>query len=790
MQTKPLIHCADNKGIMIKLMLCVIAVLSLAMFIPTEAYAYGDCTNCTCAPGSPGRHPASGDWDARNECHGGQCEHFCGGHDYPEWLNPIDTPWGPAAVHDYNEWVESFACHRVKYAHAHTESYCSRCDKVIVVDDTWIIDEWDEHDLDESHEWVRDIKDPCKIIDVHKVWCKLCGATITEENFIGWSHLNYGAGFNQAQPWRVNNVTLRDCCAAHEPNISGITGVDVDHAHALWCDCHGYVNRENCSNEEGRVTDDLGEYAGDLFYGTPTNVHEDMSNPGGLRQDGALHLYKHRYTYNGERLDCDLCNHYISLNEDDGNAKLIARRTDNNNVVGIGTYNFSWDIRSWINSNVRFQHFRPADEEHGNTRDIWQSWKLVIDGISGGLRELTQEGTYYSNIARERYRTDVYREYVDHYNHYSYTDKEGNTHSGSYPVYKWKWFLGEGGYPERNTIQFAVKIDKTAPKTTPTVTTGAYKTPISKLENDDGTFNSEAYGVKINLGADDSNPKAKYGKTDVAGLFAAFVEVIPVDGDGRQVTNLQKTYDLGQNRNGGVVTADQPVQWLPYNNGKGVLTINTTNVIDVNKDFPEYLDFHYKIHVMDYAGNDAVTEGDIVRQPEVFTNIQNISNNKELRKTNSFIGGEHGVLRIITTGYVDDSTLNWNEFTLGASECDRSHEYPTMVYNQILQMKPYTTETSGFRLAQKGEYYPLLEPMASYTPDGGYTRIYEFVFWTPFNHGWQNEDGSMPYKSPSDQYSVKTVGWNKRYNRTCNAKTYYKIGADKITDKFRTSLVF
>lgn len=34
MQIKPLINCADTKGIMIKLMLCVIAVLSLTMFIP------------------------------------------------------------------------------------------------------------------------------------------------------------------------------------------------------------------------------------------------------------------------------------------------------------------------------------------------------------------------------------------------------------------------------------------------------------------------------------------------------------------------------------------------------------------------------------------------------------------------------------------------------------------------------------------------------------------------------------------------------------------------------------
>ena len=40
MQTKPLIHCAETKGIMIKLMLCVIAVLSLTMFIPQEVEAF------------------------------------------------------------------------------------------------------------------------------------------------------------------------------------------------------------------------------------------------------------------------------------------------------------------------------------------------------------------------------------------------------------------------------------------------------------------------------------------------------------------------------------------------------------------------------------------------------------------------------------------------------------------------------------------------------------------------------------------------------------------------------
>ena len=802
MQTKPLIHCADAKGIMIKLMLCVIAVLSLTMFIPQEVEA-GSCDHCTCDPNGDYAEDrawwSEGDysWACGSREEGDACEFNCGGHEYPEGgVNNIPSPYGWVAIYEEWDYDKNFLCYHSRWKHLKIYSKCSLCGQLIGKEEEIRLSEWYEHDLDERHNWVRDIKDPCKVLDVVEIYCRVChpyeehqgDPLLRGENFLGWSHLNYPAGYGI--DGNANSVTLRDCCAGHEPDIAAITHINDNNVHALWCDCHGYVNRENCSNEEGRVTDDLGEYAGDLFYGTPTNVHEDMSNPNGLRQDGALHVYKHRYTYNGDIIKCNLCIHQKNV----GDAILIARRTDNGNVVGgnvvgLSDYDYSWDIGSWINSDVYFQHKRPPDEFNGNVRDIWQSWKLVIDGISGGLRDLTQEGTHYPIYANEKYRRDIYREYVHHYEHWSYKDKDGNTHSGSTPVYRWKWFLGEGGYPERSTIPFPLKIDKTAPKSTPTVTTGAYKTPISKLENEDGTYNSEAYGMKISLNADDSNPKARGGKTDVAKIFAAYVEVIPVDGDGRQVTNLQKTYDLGLNRNG-VVTADQGVRWLINNNGEGVLTINTTNVIDVNKDFPEYLDFHYKIHVVDCAGNDAVTEGDIVRQPEVFTNIKNISNNKELRKTNSFIGGEHGVLTIITTGYVDDSTLNWNEFTLGASECDRSHEYPTMVYNQILQMKPYTTETSGFRLAQKGEYYPLLEPMASYTPDGGYTRIYEFVFWTPFNHGWQDEDGSMPYKSPTDQYSVKTVGWNKRYNRVCDAKTYYKIGADKITDKFRTSLVF
>ena len=494
-------------------------VFGLFLIGSDTAYA-GNCPNCTCSPGTPGRAEWSFDndysWACASRDWGDECETWCGGHEYPQGpgtINPIESPRGYVAEYEEWEYETTFFCHHMRWKHLRVVLRCTLCGQPIgYTGPDYLINEWYEHDLDESHNWVRDIKDPCKVIDVHKIWCKLCGDTIAEENFIGWSHLNYSPGFNQAQPWTGNSVTLRDCCAGHEPTIAAMTHINDNNVHALWCDHHGYVNRENCDDN---VVTDLGEYAGNFFYGTPTNVQEDMSNPNGLRQDGALHVYKHRYTYNGNSLNCNLCVHYKNV----GDAILIAQRTDNGSVIGLSDYNFSWDIGSWINSSVSFRHNRPPDEFNGNTRDIWQSWKLIIDGTSGGLRQLTQEGTHYPVYANEKYRRDIYREYIDHYEHWSYTDKDGNTHSGSTPVYKWKWFLGEGGYPERNTNPFPIMIDKTAPKTTPTVTIGSYKNPITKLVNEDGTFNSLGYGLKVNLNSDDRNPKAKGGQNDVSKIW-------------------------------------------------------------------------------------------------------------------------------------------------------------------------------------------------------------------------------------------------------------------------------
>lgn len=49
-----------------------------------------------------------------------------------------------------------------------------------------------------------------------------------------------------------------------------------------------------------------------------------------------------------------------------------------------------------------------------------------------------------------------------------------------------------------------------------------------------------------------------------------------------------------------------------------------------------------------------------------------------LNGSNVFLGGEHGILTITTTGYCDISNLKWNNYTLKASEKDQETNYPTI----------------------------------------------------------------------------------------------------------------
>ena len=351
------------------------------------------------------------------------------------------------------------------------------------------------------------------------------------------------------------------------------TAVSGDRSyHALWCNAHGWVNAENCENPPPQH----GQYAGtwgNLLTPTTTNSQ---------RNDGVLKYYYHNLspTNYGDSMHykCNDCGHTHSLA-----CTLTSTRADNNAVIGrsnINTVFIPGANDAWTNTNVKLTAGQGNYIINKNT----SAWL-------GSPQTITQEGT---NIF------------------YTYMSGHGNAVTSK---------------------DHYVKIDKTAPKLTGTsVRAGTYQTPATTSTAHD----SESYGLKVTLKADDSNANARGGANDVAKIKEAYVIVRDKDN-----ANNSKRYNID-----GV--ADK-------------VSIDTSKVIDVNKDFHGVLDFVYEIHVIDYAGNDAVKTDTIIRNPEVFLSVKNVTQNTQLNGSNVFLGGEHGILTITTTGYCDISNLKWNE---------------------------------------------------------------------------------------------------------------------------------
>ncbi len=556
-------------------------------------------------------------------------------------------------------------------------------------------------------------------------WCELCNHVIERDyydlvyhHYHNWQHHGdwYRHPWDPCQIWANNYYTCNGCGAVLDADDTFLfwshnnglhwaeTAVNGDRSyHALWCNAHGWVNAENCENPPSQH----GQYAGtwgNLLTPTTTNSQ---------RNDGVLKYYYHNLspTNYGDSMHykCTDCGHTHSLA-----CTLTSTRADNNTVIGRSNINTAFipgANDAWTNTNVNLTAASGNYIINKNT----SAWL-------GSSHTVTQEGTN---------------------NFYTYMSGHGNA------------VISKDHY---------VKIDKTAPKLNGTsVRAGTYQTPATTSTAHD----SESYGLKVTLKADDSNANARGGANDVSKIKEAYVIVRDKDN-----ANNSKRYNID-----GV--ADK-------------VSIDTSKVIDVNKDFHGVLDFVYEIHVIDYAGNDAVKTDTIIRNPEVFLSVKNVTQNTQLNGSNVFLGGEHGILTITTTGYCDISNLKWNNYTLKASEKDQEQNYPTMTYNTSVNMTPPNSDKSGFvgknyiQLMDKDICYST----DSYTPDGGYTRIYEFRFWVPFNHEWTTDNGSKPYIDTNNKYPIEVTAVNNKYNRSATKSTLYKLVSGKITDKFRSSLVF
>ena len=252
------------KRILVKYLLCLSFIIGITLFASDEAYAWGQCTDCTCAPGAPGRNMWSGDIDFRGNCDSFSepCEVECGGHHYDEgpgtW-NDIPTFIGWYCWQTDEDIWEVNGCH-VRCTHkTGLARHCSWCQQdvwiygyTVTYDGYW--HNWQHHD-----DWFRHPWDPCQVWDHYYDECTNCHARQGEgDTFLWWSHNN---GLHWAE-----------------------TVVRGDRSyHALWCNAHGWVNAENCENPPPQY----GQYAGtwdNLLTPTTTN---------GQRNDGILKYYYH-----------------------------------------------------------------------------------------------------------------------------------------------------------------------------------------------------------------------------------------------------------------------------------------------------------------------------------------------------------------------------------------------------------------------------------------------------------------------------------------------------------------
>ena len=422
------------KKYFVKVLLALAIVISATLFISQEAYAWYDCKDvwgnpsCTCAPWTSFDGQDWGD-----QCAGGECEPFCGGHLY-------EDNWHEIA---YSDETKSWLCARwIERTHL-MRNWCVRCGRYIY----WTYDtteaSWNEHSdyssTDDGYGYERHPWDPCQMwkTHTHRTYC-ICGHLNSEsktwDNFAWWDH--------------CKNVHWVDRGTR-----------DSKYGHSLYCDAHGWINPSTTSAAVAKNT-------GGSYLGTWDSI------------EVYYHKWSTSFTNDAKKhYHCDTCGKNIDLE-----GKLTSTRIDNGKTIGTSNFNTAFDGK-WTNSDVKLTTVanNTIKDTSGNT--VANNTTLTYEGTK----------TYYTNATIS---SDI----------------------------------------SQRTKNHTVKIDKTAPKLTGTsVRAGTYQTPATTSTAHD----SESYGLKVTLKADDSNANARGGANDVSKIKEAYVIVRDKDN-----ANNSKRYNI------------------------------------------------------------------------------------------------------------------------------------------------------------------------------------------------------------------------------------------------------
>lgn len=335
-----------------------------------------------------------------------------------------------------------------------------------------------------------------------------------------------------------------------------------------------------------------------------------------------------------------------------------------------------------------------------------------------------------------------------------------------------------------------IYIDRTAPASSGTTISalGELDNPVAKTWNTDGTVNSESFGLSLNVKSSDLIS----GKT-VSKIKYAYLRVYQ-----RGNPSNQKYYDLNQSTTNNIPSENGlnsiPVLTAVANGSYSVVnnaSFNRNVIIDTTRDFNGVLDLAYEIHIVDYAGNDAYNNhsnlrGSSDREAKIFATIERLTEDSELTNITSFKGGYQGILKITTTGWVDQVDIKWPEAIHKARLEDISLNQAVMNYDALVNMTPgsdATVDVNGIPMNGKNII------SSPDTHNTTFTRTYYYYFWIPLY--MERSDNIEDVKGYLvDLETRRNYAYPQVNNGVATTNVTFSVGNGNVFEKFRASILY